>query len=498
MTDRLLLIGVVGLASGILCRSLFGISWQVVVLTGIVALALFIIGRIRTAHLYTGMAVFLMCVSLGAGRTVFVPVIPPASFQILFDSKVALTGSIVRDPDLRETTQRITVEVVEEGARMRVLVVSPLYPEYRYGERVRIEGTLKKPEPFDTNGGREFRYDQFLAKDGIFGIVNYGRVEKLEEAMGLMRIRGTLFDAKRAFVEGLGRALTEPYSALAAGIITGGKQGLGKELLLAFTIAGLLPVVVLSGYNVMIVSEAVLRASRFLPRFLSASIAGLVILLFVLAAGSGASAFRAGLMAGIGLFARATGRTYDALRALLAVFVLMLLENPLLLVHDPGFQFSFVATLGLIIGAPVIEPYLTSIKNAFMRDILATTLAAQVFVLPLLLYQTGNLSLVALLANVLVLPVVPFAMLFSALAGGAGLIAPALAPLLGAPAFVLLWFIVAVAETLAGLPLAQVIIPAFPFWIVVLLYGLIAVALKKLKHSAQTERRSMRRFKGAR
>ncbi|MEK7080118.1 MAG: ComEC/Rec2 family competence protein, partial [Patescibacteria group bacterium] len=217
----------------------------------------------------------------------------------------------------------------------------------------------------------------------------------------------------------------------------------------------------MSGYNVMIVAEAVLKTARRLPKHIAASIAGVAILLFVLAAGGGASAVRAGLMAGVALFARATGRTYDALRALIAIFVLMLLLNPALLVSDTGFQFSFVAALGLILGTPLVEPRLMFIHNALLREVVATTIAAQVFVLPLLLYQTGNLSLVALPANILVLPTVPLAMLLSAIAGFVALLVPVAATIVGAPAFVVLWYITSMASWPAALPLAQVIIPQF-------------------------------------
>ena len=72
-------------------------------------------------------------------------------------------------------------------------------------------------------------------------------------------------------------------------------------------------------------------------------------------------------MAGLALFARATGRNYDALRALGAVYVVMLLFNPLLLVNDPGFQFSFMATLGLIIGTPIDLTRIIKINKPFQR-----------------------------------------------------------------------------------------------------------------------------------
>jgi competence protein ComEC len=151
----------------------------------------------------------------------------------------------------------------------------------------------------------------------------------------------------------------------------------------------------------------------------------------------------------------------------------MLLWNPLLLAFDVGFQFSIAATLGLILATPIVDKWITFVRNGFLREIIATTIAAQLFVLPLLLYHTGNLSLFALPANVLVLPVVPFAMLFAFIAGLAGILTPLIAPALGIPAYILLAYVVAVGEWGAALPFAHVIIPAFPFAVVVLLYFLL-------------------------
>src|SRR5262249_27200281 len=159
-----------------------------------------------------------------------------------------------------------------------------------------------------------------------------------------------------------------------------------------------LQIVVLSGYNVMIVAETVRRVFGFLPKSFSISLGALSVALFVLAAGAGSAALRAGVMALIALYARATGRTYDAFRALIAALALMLLWNPLLLAYDPGLELSALATVGLILGTSLIEPKLGWLRSAMLRDVVATTLAAQIAVLPLLLWQTGNLSLISVLA----------------------------------------------------------------------------------------------------
>lgn len=433
---------------------------------------------------YLILALILAGTVLGVGRVALAPRALPEAFRPLIDMRVERTGTIVADPDVRESTQRIPVELTEGDSHTRILVVAERFPEFEYGDIVTVMGTLTRPEPFETDGGRAFAYDAFLAKDGIFAILPHAHIEKIGESKSvLVSGRRSLYEAKHAFARALEDALPEPHAALAEGILTGGKQGLGEGLLDAFTVAGLLPIVVLSGYNVMIIAQAVFIGLAFLPRRASTIIAAIVIGLFVLAAGTGASAVRAGLMAGLTLFARTTGRTYHALRALIVVFIFLLLVNPLLLLYDPGFQFSFVATLGLVVASPAFEKHLVRIPTKFMREIIATTLAAQVFVLPLLLYQTGNLSLVAVPANVLVLPVVPLAMALSALAGFLALLLPPLAVFVGVPAFGALAYIVGVAEVAAALPLAQIIVPAFPAALLIPLYGLVVYVVVVLTRS---------------
>jgi competence protein ComEC len=416
----------------------------------------------------------------------------PTVFAPMLGTSVTLQGVIVGDPDVRETNQRIPVQIREGKEATTILVVAEKYPSFSYGDEVTVSGTLDAPQPFATDGGRMFAYDRFLAKDGIFSLIQRGHLERTGESSSfLVRAQRALYAGKHAFTHALEEALPEPHASLAEGLIAGGKQGLGTSLLDAFTVTGLLPIIVLSGYNVMIVAEAVLAGLSFLPKRFSLTLAGLSVALFILAAGGGSSALRAGLMAGLALFARSTGRTYDALRALAFVFVLMLLINPLLLVYDPGFQFSFAATLGLILASSLFELRLRKLKWKTLREVCTTTIAAQLFVLPLLLYQTGNLSLVALPANIFVLPFVPLTMLLSALAGLGTLVLPSLGIFFGLPAYVFLSYITNTAEFMSRIPFAHIIIPAFPFWLLVLPYGLIAwltFSLRRTISSAKVTR----------
>jgi len=304
--------------------------------------------------------------------------------------------------------------------------------------------------------------------------------------------------------------MPEPYASLAGGVVIGGKTGLGTDLQNAFVRSGLVQIIVLSGYNVMVVAEWVMAALALTPlsKRWGAGAGALAILLFVGVAGASATALRAMLMAFIALYARGTGRTYAASRALLFVVLLMLVWNPLYLAFDPGFGLSVAATAGLIWLAPVLEQWLlrfrrvrqvqrsetlsenavSPAKSPFWLNALATTLAAQIAVLPLLLYDTGNLSLVAVPANLLVMPFMPLAMSFSALAGLAGMafsLAPALGMALAFPGYLANGYLLFIAEKSAGLPLAALTLPPFPFWLVLVAYAALTLLTKRFSTTAQ-------------
>ncbi len=474
----MLLGAIVGFAVGILGASLFVISWAALGFLLLIGSILVVFRVWKKESMYAFAGVVVLASVLGAGRALLAPQALPESLRPLIGETLHIEGLIVSDPDVREVSQRLTVAV--EGEETRMLVVAPLYPPVAYGETIRAEGEVSVPEPFDTVGGRIFRYDKFLAKDGIFLVMQNAHVEVIAPRVGMFtQVRGALSDVKFEGLRALAVALPEPYAALAGGLLLGGKQGLGKDLLDDFIQTGLVHVVVLSGYNVMIVADAVFRAFGFLSQKSAAFAAAATIVAFVVSAGAGAASVRAGVMASIALYGRASGRKYDAFRALLLAALLMILWNPLTLAYDPGFQLSFVATLGLIFGAPIVERWLAWVKIKFIKEVAATTIAAQIAVLPLLLYQNGLFSTVALPANIIVLPLVPFAMLASALAGVAGVMVPALAPILAFPAYILLSYIVGVVEMAASIPLAAITVPAFPFWLVILAYTLLIFFVAK-------------------
>ena len=145
---------------------------------------------------------------------------------------------------------------------------------------------------------------------------------------------------------------------------------------------------------------------------------------------------------------------------------------------DPGFQLSFLATLALILLTPHLEHWLSFVPSfGRIREFLVATLATQLFVMPLLLFSIGELSLVSVIVNVLVLPMVPVAMGLTFVAGVIGMVSSTLALPFAYLAYLSLSYIIVIAEFFSRVPLAAFSVPQFPFWVVVTAYGVLGVGI---------------------
>jgi ComEC/Rec2-related protein len=216
----------------------------------------------------------------------------------------------------------------------------------------------------------------------------------------------------------------------------------------------------------------IMREKKDSSNVLSWLVAGIFsIFLFVLMTGASSTGVRAGIMAVLALVARATGRTYDIGRALLLAATIMIIINPMILLYDVSFQLSFIATIAVIYLSPRLEKHFMWVTKRFgLRDIICVTFSAYLFVLPFILYKMGNLSIVALPANILILLFIPITMLFGFITGFVGLFFPFLSLFFGFISSLLLSYELGVINFLSSLPFASLSISNFPLLLTILIY----------------------------
>lgn len=388
---------------------------------------------------------------------------------------IVIEGNVIDEPLVKDFTKTFTIQTEE----MNIKVSTDRYLEYEYGQRLRLNGKLSTPFNFKSNGGRTFDYIDFLLKDGIYFEMKKPKIEIIDTDQGSF-ISKNLFKIKQGFLGNIKKVLGEPHSALAGGLVVGEKSALGKDLIDDFRKSGLIHIVVLSGYNITIVADSIRRILAFLPRNIGIILGGLGILAFGILVGGGATVVRSCIMAIIALTANILRRDYNVGKALFIAGIIMLIQNPLILLYDPSFQLSFLATLGLLLLSSPVEKRLGFITEKLgIRGLVASTLATQIFVSPYILYMMGQLSIIGMLVNILVLPIIPTTMLFVFLTGVSGFISLHISQFFGWICHFLLSYELFTVRFFANLPFASINLPKFSFWIVIGFYLSYFVALAK-------------------
>lgn len=487
-----------GFILGIAIGSIFHINFWTFVAGGVLGLVCFVYKYFvaeKDRQIYLIVSFFIFGILFGVGRVSFSNLYETSKLEKFLGSKIEVVGIIVSEPDVREHNTKLTVrvdEIISVGEKTcselcstiaeKVLISVPIYPEYNYGDKLKLNLNLEEPKNIESEDGRIFDYKGYLRVRGIWYTSRYTQVELLSSGKGSL-VKAMLFKVKNAFTRSIDNALPQPESSLLAGLLLGTKQSLGKDLLTEFQKTGVSHIVVLSGYNIAIVAKSVMSALKFLPNNISFGLGAVSVVLFTLLSGGGASAVRAAIMVLVALFAKQFNRDYKAHRVLGFTIILMLAPNPLLLVFDPSFQLSVLATIGIIFVTPIMEPYFKWVTEKFgLREVVSSTVATQFTVLPFLIYNTGLLSLVSLPVNVLILGTIPTTMFLGFVTGLVGLISLYLSFIPAIFTYSLLWYQLKIVHIGASLPLGSVSLPAFSPIILVIIYLIIFAGLFFLKN----------------
>lgn len=262
-----------------------------------------------------------------------------------------------------------------------------------------------------------------------------------------------LLDSLRLrFTAGVRNALPEPQASFGIGLLVGQKTALPDSVSEDLSRVGLTHIVAVSGYNLTIIIDIARRRLGRRSKY-QATVWSIVLMGgFLLVTGFSASIVRAAIVSSLSLWAWYYGRTIRPVLLILLAAMMTAVWYPLYLWSDIGWYLSFFAFLGVLVLSPLVLQY------AAQRKVRANTLnllviessCAQLMTLPIIMYIFHRLSVVGLLSNLLVVPLVPLGMLLSFVAGMVGALAPALGGWAGVGGRVLLTYMLDVAHLLAA------------------------------------------------
>ncbi len=270
---------------------------------------------------------------------------------------------------------------------------------FHYGKI--IEG---KGSPVSFRG----EFENFYLKEGISAVFFDLDVKVKGEEPG---IRGRVYRIRRSFQRKIEEGLLLPQSGVLKAVLLGDREEISSFWQDKFSYAGVRHLLAISGMHIVIISGLLLSLLEKLNlKEKKYPFSIFLLVLFILMVGAPPSAVRAGIMGSLFLIAPLLGRKRSSFRSLTLAALFMLLFNPLLLKFDIGFQLSFAATLGIMLFSGKIRKEMESIfpgKFSLSKETISTTLSAQIFVFPFLLYYFDYFPFIAPLSNLFIAPLLP-------------------------------------------------------------------------------------------
>ena len=384
--------------------------------------------------------------------------------------KVTATGKIISYPEQSSSSLSAVLEVEEirtdQGVyqgNFQIQIWLPAGFHLSYGDRIEAAGEIIPAQ----NSGQMPRQSHLTVSE-ISGKMFYPRVELIsQEQRGFQYQVYRLRDASHRLIY---EQMPFPESALVSGVLLGIDWNIPDFLQDAYRRSGTIHIVAISGFNIALISGLVSRLfRRIFPVYWDSFFAILAIFVYTILVGAEPPVVRAAIMGAAAIPAYYIGRRIIGINHLAITASAMLLFSPCLL-WDVSFRLSFLATLGLMTLADPLASFLEKTAEKKFTEhtlqlmnpaiiLVASTLAAQLAVSPVLFELDPSIQLYSLPANLIILPLQPLIMGFGGIGVITGLAVPAAGNIFGQITWLLAALSNRIAVYFALLPIAELPIP---------------------------------------
>jgi len=425
------------LAMAVIAHRSTAVSWSAVAAVAVIGGAFAIVVALRV-H-----AVATHPLAAHYGSTVAVTVTPAESPRPLNGGRMMFWATLR------------TVRDAPSSGRVMVFTPAMGYTEVSAGRPMAFRARVSRPKHHDLS----------VAMLAAVGEPRLGTASTAQRAGA--RVRADFAEAARL-------SLPPDQAAMLPALVLGDTAGLETGTTAEFRRAGLTHLTAVSGANVTIVCGAVLLSAMLVGPRIAVGLAALALFVFVVVVQPSPSVLRAAAMGSVMLLGILVHRRRQAIPALAASVLVLMVIAPQLSV-DVGFALSASATAALVTIAPVWSRRLVARGwPKVMADAVCVAGAAQLVTAPLVAAISGQFSLIAVLANLLVAPVIPPITILGTAAAVLGWCWPAAAQLLIRFTGPELWWLLKVAHGSAALPGAAVAVPSG--WGGALLIGVLTLA----------------------
>ncbi len=370
-------------------------------------------------------------------------------------------GQVVGDADGTPSGIPVGVSLLVYSLPPEELAAERHQPFLRYGDRLRVTGSVERPEPIG-----DFDYAAWLESQGIVGVMWAREVEAVSTGGG-SKATAALHHVRTRLASAIQRSVPAPESGLAQALLLGIRSELPQDVKESFRSAGMSHLLAISGLHVGVVMALMLAAASAVAgrnNPWAVLTTALVVWAYAVLSGLDPPVVRAAIMGSLFLAQGLLGRGIRGLTALLLAGAAMVLIDPSLL-GSLSFQLSFTAMAGVIVGLPIITALSAaiaaplSISDSWMArwaQYGASLLIASVVIsttttlatLPLVAWHFGEIPLMSVPATILAMPAMPAALVGAAATSVVGTLAPPLGVIPGTLASAPLAWLIWVADAM--------------------------------------------------
>jgi len=459
------------------------------IFTGLIPLILlFFFRKKRKAIILTAVCL----IAFFGGALCYQASLPPndeSHIKFYNGQEVEIKGTVSADPEIRDRSTHIRLSASQlngEEVTGDTLLFVPRYPEYDYGDVLRVRGKLETPPQLG-----DFDYKGYLESWGTYATMLHPDIEVLDTGRGFAPL-ARVYWLKNSLSQTIARVMPEPAASLAQGVVLGIRYNIPQPIKDDFSRTGTAHLLAISGLHLSIMAGILLSIGLRLfgkKRYIYIWLALGVIWLYALITGLNPPVVRGAIMASLFLSAELLGRQRTAVTSLAFAAAIMVGIQPAIL-RDAAFQLSFLGMAGLIFIAPPLMKLGRKVDEvtigeegagaslaAIVTDSFSVTLAATIAVWPVVAHYFGIVSLVGPLATFLALPALPALIVMGAVGGIIGLAFLPIAQGIGWLAWLFASYMLLIVRGLASLDISAAEVGAVGTPLIVTYYAVLAIVI---------------------
>ncbi|MBQ8299012.1 MAG: DNA internalization-related competence protein ComEC/Rec2 [Clostridia bacterium] len=347
---------------------------------------------------------------------------------------------------------------------------------FRIGDKLSINGEFTIPDLARNKGG--FNYRRFLNSNGI-----YGNIKVENNFVVLKPNKNLVYTMQNLIYDNFEKIFSKEHAGILSGMIIGETSNISDVTKDNFQKAGVTHLLAVSGSNVaLVITFSSYIFSKIFGKRYSDYVSIVFVVFFVMLAGASPSVVRAGIMAILSVIANILIRKSSSITNVFSSAFLILLMNPLSILNV-GFVLSFVGTIGIITLSNFITDFLKKyIKNKILLETVSITMAAQVALIPIMLYYFNSLSLISIFSNLLIIPITSLVTILGIIIFVISIIFMPLAKLVSILIVPMLNYILVITKVCSKFDFLNLLLPTPKIWMIVAFYVLLCFEVYKFNH----------------